>query len=171
MRLGVVAVIPGLLLTGCGGSAGTSQAGSDSSVSPSTESSPASSSSSPAERDPGVVVTTADSQYGVMLFDGTGQAIYLFAKERSTRPECYGACAEAWPPVLSDGPPRAKGSIRAGLIDTTERRDGSTQVTYGGHPLYYYAHEGKHQVLCHGISEYGGLWLVVTPTGRAAPAG
>ena len=46
--------------------------------------------------------------------------------------------------------------------------DGSTQVTYAGHPLYYYAHEGKNQVTCHNVSEFGGLWLVVTPTGQAA---
>jgi hypothetical protein len=41
-------------------------------------------------------------------------------------------------------------------------------VTYGGHPLYYYAHEGPGQVLCHDVIEFGGRWLVVTPDGVAA---
>ena len=103
-----------------------------------------------------------------MLFDGTGQAIYLFDKEQSTKPECYGACAEAWPPVLTRGTPSAQDGAKQNLLDTIKRTGGKTQVTYGGHPLYYYAHEAKNEVKCHNIREFGGLWLVVTPTGRAA---
>jgi predicted lipoprotein with Yx(FWY)xxD motif len=72
--------------------------------------------------------------------------------------------------VLTDGAPRARGDARSDLLGTTKRRDGSLQVTYDGHPLYFYAHEGKNEVLCHNVSEYGGLWLVVTPEGDAAPA-
>ena len=105
-----------------------------------------------------------------MLFDTTGQAIYLFDKETSSAPACYTACAVAWPPVLTDGPPTASGEVKQSLLGTTKRTDGSTQVTYGGHPLYYYAHEGKNEVKCHNITGFGGLWLVVTPTGDAAPA-
>jgi predicted lipoprotein with Yx(FWY)xxD motif len=103
-----------------------------------------------------------------MLFDASGQAIYLFEKERASTPACYGACAEAWPPVLTEGPPKGAGRVRSRLLGTTQRKDGSLQVTYAGHPLYYYAHEGKNQVLCHNVSEYGGLWLVVTPSGEPA---
>lgn len=112
---------------------------------------------------------TADSDYGPMLFDRTGQAIYLFDKEQSSRPECYGQCAVAWPPVLTNGRPRASGATKASLLGTTSRRDGTRQVTYAGHPLYFYAHEGRYQVLCHNVDEYGGLWLVVQPDGRPAP--
>lgn len=104
-----------------------------------------------------------------MLFDATGQAIYLFDKETTPRPRCYGECADAWPPVLTTGPPRAREATRDDLLGTVRRRDGSTQVTYAGHPLYYYAHEGPGQVLCHDVVEYGGLWLVVTPDGTPAP--
>jgi predicted lipoprotein with Yx(FWY)xxD motif len=103
-----------------------------------------------------------------MLFDARGQAIYLFDKESTAKAECYGACAEAWPPVLTDGRPQAGRGAREGLLGTTPRRDGSTQVTYAGQPLYFYAHEGPDQVLCHDVVEYGGRWLVVTPSGEAA---
>ena len=103
-----------------------------------------------------------------MLFDRLGQAIYLFDREATRRAECYGACAKAWPPVLTKGAPRASGDVRAALLGTTERDDGSTQITYAGHPLYYYAHEGPNQVLCHNVREFGGLWLVVTPAGEPA---
>jgi predicted lipoprotein with Yx(FWY)xxD motif len=105
-----------------------------------------------------------------MLFDGRQQAIYLFDREDGTGPRCYGACAAAWPPVLTDGEPRSTGGVRDRLLGTVERRDGSVQVTYRGHPLYYYAHEAPGQVLCHDVVEYGGRWLVVTPRGEPAPA-
>jgi predicted lipoprotein with Yx(FWY)xxD motif len=116
----------------------------------------------------GLAITTAGSDFGRMLFDRSGQAIYLFDKEATSRPECYRACATAWPPVLTHGPPRATGAVREGLLGTTKRADGSSQVTYAGHPLYYYAHEQPHQVLCHNVAEFGGRWLVVTPDGPPA---
>ena len=103
-----------------------------------------------------------------MLFDEPGQAIYLFDKETAGRPDCYGDCAVAWPPVLTTGTPQAAGDARADLLGTVPRDDGSTQVTYAGHPLYYYAHEAPGQVLCHDVVEFGGRWLVVTPEGTAA---
>ena len=61
----------------------------------------------------------------------------------------------------------ADGTI-ASLLGTAKRTDGTTQVTYGGHPLYFYAHEAKNEVKCHNIRGFGGLWLAVTPQGRAA---
>jgi predicted lipoprotein with Yx(FWY)xxD motif len=113
---------------------------------------------------------TANSNFGAILFDGTGQAIYLFDKERSATPDCYDACAAAWPPVLTKGSPKALGAVKTSLLGTTKRTDGTTQVTYGGHPLYFYAHEGKNEVKCHNVQGFGGLWLVVTAAGKAAPA-
>lgn len=125
---------------------------------------------SPAPADTGsTTISTGDSEFGTMLFDTSGQAIYLFDKERTSRAECYDECAEDWPPVLTRGMPQAAGRARAALLGTTRRTDGSTQVTYDDHPLYYYAHEGPGQVLCHDVSEYGGLWLVVMPNGQPAP--
>lgn len=104
-----------------------------------------------------------------MLFDGSGQAIYLFDAETTSKPSCYGDCATAWPPVLTTGRPVARGGVQAGVLGVTTRRDGSTQVTYAGKPLYFYAHEGKDVVLCHNIREFGGLWLAISQTGSPAP--
>jgi predicted lipoprotein with Yx(FWY)xxD motif len=119
------------------------------------------------EPKPGTEITVASSQFGDVLFDGSNQAIYLFDKETGSTPECYGECAAAWPPVLTDGEPLASGGAEQKLLGTTERDDGSTQVTYAGQPLYYYAHEGPGQVLCHNVSEFGGLWLVLDASGQA----
>jgi predicted lipoprotein with Yx(FWY)xxD motif len=118
---------------------------------------------------PNLGITAEDSEYGTMLFDERGQAIYLFDKETSDNPECYDDCAEAWPPVLTEGDPEAESDVEAGLLDTTERDDGSLQVTYNGHPLYFYADEDPGEVLCHDVDDFGGTWLVVTPEGDAAP--
>jgi predicted lipoprotein with Yx(FWY)xxD motif len=114
------------------------------------------------------MIIAADSNFGQILYDASGQAIYLFDAEDSDRPQCYGDCAEAWPPVLTKGSPRATDAVRSSLLGTTERSDGSMQITYAGHPLYFYADEGKYQVLCHNVEEFGGTWLVVQPGGRPA---
>lgn len=114
------------------------------------------------------VITTGGSQFGTMLFDRKDQAIYGFDKEDSKKSRCYGACARAWPPVLTRGKPKAKGKARSGLLGRTKRRGGAVQVTYAGRPLYYYAHEGPGEVFCHNVFEFGGLWLVMRPDGRFA---
>jgi len=120
----------------------------------------------PSEK-PGIEIATADSEFGTVLFDGDDQAIYLFDKETSDTSECYGECAAAWPPVITDGEPQAGNGADDKLLGTTERDDGATQVTYNGHPLYYYVDDGPGQILCHDVVEFGGLWLVVDPEGNA----
>ncbi len=120
----------------------------------------------PTARVRGVLVKTRSSDFGTILFSGRDQAIYLFDREEAARSECYGACAQAWPPVLTSARPRAGGRTRQGLLGTIRRRNGKRQVTYAGHPLYYYAHEGPRQVLCQNVDEFGGLWLVVKPSGN-----
>ena len=124
--------------------------------------------STPAE-DPGTRIVVAASDFGPMLFDATGQAIYLFDVETNAEPACYEECAKAWPPVLTKGPPVAGEGVQKPLLGTTERSDGSTQVTYNGHPLYFYAHEGKHEVECHDVFLNGGNWYAVQPGGDAIP--
>jgi len=140
------------------------------STEPASPASPTGSSAAATERPEGRRIITADSEYGAMLYDAGGQPIYLFTAEPGGRPACYDACADDWPPVLTTGAPRAAAGVRAELLGTTRRTDGSTQVTYAGHPLYHYAHEGSYEVLCHDVEEYGGTWWVVRPDGTPAPA-
>jgi predicted lipoprotein with Yx(FWY)xxD motif len=113
------------------------------------------------------VITVRNSSYGRILADGADRTIYLFTRDGSTASTCYGACASAWPPVLSNGTPRpAQGLTRH--LGTTRRRDGRLQVTYSGHPLYYYVGDVQPgEILCQNVEEYGGTWLVVSRGGRA----
>jgi predicted lipoprotein with Yx(FWY)xxD motif len=116
----------------------------------------------------GVTVSTHDSDYGTIVTDGKGRALYLFDKETSDRSQCYGACAEAWPPLLTKGEPQAAGGAQASKLGTTKRSDGTTQVTYNGQPVYYYVDDtAPGEVGCQNVSEFGGLWLVVDPSGSA----
>jgi predicted lipoprotein with Yx(FWY)xxD motif len=111
-------------------------------------------------------VTVRSSGYGRILYDGSNRALYAFTRDPSRQSTCYGACAAAWPPYVVRGSPKAgQGAVRS-LLGTTSRRDGRRQLTYAGKPLYYYVHDGPGQVLCQNVREYGGLWLVVRPSGR-----
>ena len=118
---------------------------------------------------PGTRIVVRGSDFGPMLFDERGQAIYLFDVETTDEPRCYRECAVAWPPVLTEGSPVAGKGVRPALLGTTQRRDGSTQVTYAGHPLYFYAHEAPGEVECHDVFLNGGYWYVVQPDGDRAP--
>ena len=117
----------------------------------------------------GSAVTVRDSdRYGRYLTDGAGRTLYLFTRERGSASRCYGACARAWPPLLTRGAPRARGAARRNLLGTTRRRDGSRQVTYNGHPVYYYFRERRAgQIFCQNVVEFGGTWLLVNPRGGA----
>jgi predicted lipoprotein with Yx(FWY)xxD motif len=110
----------------------------------------------------GSEVVVGDSQYGNVLTDSEGRTLYLFDRETTDRSECFGACAEAWPPFYTDGDPQAGKGVKQDLLGTTEH-DGKQLVTYNGHPLYYYVNEGPNEVLCQGVDEFGGVWLVVDP--------
>lgn len=116
----------------------------------------------------GTKLKVVDSEYGSVVANGRGEALYLFDREQRGKSECYGACAKAWPPVLTKGKPRAAGAA-ASLLGTTKRRNGKLQVTYAGQPLYYYVGDSPGTILCHDVDEFGGTWLVVQPDG--SPAG
>jgi predicted lipoprotein with Yx(FWY)xxD motif len=108
------------------------------------------------------------SSYGTILFDGRGFVLYAFTRDLRGRSACSGACAKAWPPYLVRGRAFAAAGAKAILLGTTRRTDGTTQATYAGRPLYYYIGDRKPgQILCQDVAEFGGTWLVVTPSGRA----
>jgi predicted lipoprotein with Yx(FWY)xxD motif len=114
----------------------------------------------------GRLIKVVGSEYGRVIADARGEAFYLFDKEDSRRSECYGTCTRAWPPVLTAGKPRAGNGVKAGLLGTTKRKNGKLQVTYAGQPLYYYVDDSPGTILCQNVEEFGGLWLVVKPSGR-----
>jgi predicted lipoprotein with Yx(FWY)xxD motif len=117
------------------------------------------------EEGKGTAITLGDSEFGSMLFDSSRHAIYVFENDRDDETVCYGECAEAWPPVFTNGTPKAGKGVDASLLGTVKRRDGKLQVTYAGKPLYFYAHERPGEVKCHNVNLNGGFWWVVGPEG------
>jgi predicted lipoprotein with Yx(FWY)xxD motif len=116
----------------------------------------------------GTYVKVRKTSYGRILTDGKGRALYLFAREKARQAACYGACAKAWPPFYARGKLKAGKGVKQRRIGVTIRREKRTQVTYKGHPLYYYVTDkAPGQVTCQNVSEYGGKWLVVAPSGNA----
>ena len=98
--------------------------------------------------------------------DGRGFALYGFTRDPRSKSVCAGACAKAWPPYVVKTRPRAAAGVSARLLGTTRRANGAVQVTYAGRPLYYYVGDRKPaQVLCQNVSEFGGIWRVIRPTG------
>jgi predicted lipoprotein with Yx(FWY)xxD motif len=115
-------------------------------------------------------VTVHTSSYGRILFDGRGFALYTFSHDPHGRSSCSGACATAWPPYLVKRAPSAGPGLNASLLGSVRRADGTTQVLYAGRPLYYYLGDRKAgQVLCQGVSQFGGRWLVVRANGTPVP--
>jgi predicted lipoprotein with Yx(FWY)xxD motif len=111
-------------------------------------------------------VSAHSSSYGHILFDGRGFVLYAFTHDRRGRSTCRRACAKAWPPYLVKRKPRAGNGAKASLVGTVRRADGRLQAAYAGHPLYYYVGDRKPgQILCQGVSEFGGFWRVVRPSG------
>jgi predicted lipoprotein with Yx(FWY)xxD motif len=112
-------------------------------------------------------VTAKTSSFGRILFDGRGFVLYGFTRDSHRRSACTGACARAWPPYIVKLRPRASSGAAARLLGTTRRANGSLQVTYAGRPLYYYVGDRQPgQILCQNVTEFGGVWRVVRPSGR-----
>ena len=116
----------------------------------------------------GSTVKLASSNLGRILVDGSGRTLYLFEADTSGKSTCAGACATTWPP-LTAGSPTAGSGVDGGALATTRRADGSQQVTYHGHPLYYYDGDGSSagSAKGEGLNTFGGKWYVVDGTGNA----
>jgi len=112
-------------------------------------------------------VKLAKTRLGTILVDSKGITLYDFVKDKGTTSVCYGACAALWPPLLTTGKPVAGPGVHASLLGTTKRKDGKLEVTYGGHPLYYFVTDRKPgQTTGQGVNQFGGPWWVLTSAGK-----
>jgi predicted lipoprotein with Yx(FWY)xxD motif len=156
--LGLLAL---LAITGCGSSSSSSTV--------------AASAGTPAPSGGGGSSATVDvasnPQLGKILVDSKGLTLYTFQKDTGSQSMCTGKCASVWPPLTASGHATGSG-VNAGMLGTTKRSDGSTQVTYGGHPLYTYtADSGPGQTTGNGINSFGAVWNAVASSGASAPTG
>ena len=149
-----------LLVAACStGSSGTAAAGSSSPAG-------ASSSSATAGGSGSTVITTVSSSAGTFLATSSGHAVYLWSKDGNGMSACSGACAGAWPPVTTTGQVTASGGAKSSDLGTITRPDGTKQVTYEGHPLYFFSGDsGPGMASGQGNDGFGAKWWLVSPSG------
>jgi predicted lipoprotein with Yx(FWY)xxD motif len=152
----LVALLCAFVLAACGGGDPSSDAGygtADQAATP-----------APApESEPAGSVVAGQTALGRALTDPGGRTLYAFTKDTDGRSSCYGDCPATWPALTVEGSVAAGEGVEADLLATATRRDGTTQVTYKGMPLYYYAGDTQPgDVNGQGI---GGVWFAVTPDG------
>ena len=167
VRYSIALAAMAITAAGCG-----SSSSSTSSAPSHTATSAAASSAAPKSGAPPVTVTTKQAKkLGMILAAGNKRlTAYAFAADTGSSSTCSGACARVWPPVT--GKPSAAGGVMAAALSTITRADGTTQVTYQGHPLYFYAKD-KDDGDAYGqaIKSFGAKWYVLTPAGAQVGAG
>jgi predicted lipoprotein with Yx(FWY)xxD motif len=162
LSLATLLVAGALALGACGSS-------SSSSTSPSGGAYPSTSTPKSSPRPTSAsVVGTSNGPMGTFLVDAKGRALYLFDADHGAKSTCNGACATAWPPLTTSGMPKVGGKAKASLLGTTKRANGTTEVTYAGHPLYTFTGDSAPgQANGQGSDAFGAPWWVVSPTGQA----
>jgi predicted lipoprotein with Yx(FWY)xxD motif len=114
----------------------------------------------------GTAVDVAKSRLGTILVDSHGRTLYDFQADKGKMSVCYGACAALWPPLTTKAKPLAGPGVRASLLGATKRSDGKLEVTYNGHPLYYYIADTKRgETTGQGLNQFGAPWWLLTPAG------
>lgn len=191
-----VLAVAALVVAGCGSSSGSTTSASSSgssnenasseesssgygnrygsgseseSESKSASASASSESAAGAESGAGVVSLGNVQKLGMVLVDSNGMTLYDFHKDKGTTSSCYGPCAEGWPPMLTEGEPTVGNGASSSKLGTTERKDGTMQVTYAGHPLYTFVEDKKPgEANGNDVSAFGGQWYALKGNGEEA---
>jgi predicted lipoprotein with Yx(FWY)xxD motif len=156
IALAIALVAVAVVAAGCGGGSG---GGSGSAYGAAKPAAPTSAG--------GTAVALRTTELGPTLVDSQGRTLYLFEKDTTAASTCEGACASVWPPLTTKGKPNAQAGVLAARLGTTTRNDGKTEVTYAGHPLYYYVSDTKPgQLSGEGLDQFGAKWDAVAPSGK-----
>jgi len=163
---GLIAI---LAMAGCGGGSDSSSSSSGGPYGGAGGESTKAAASEPAADSAAVVSATTTPKLGKVIVDAEGFTLYDFHKDKGGTPSCYGACAKAWPPLTTEGSPKAGEGAMASKLGTTERNDGTLQVTYAGWPLYTFAEDRKPgETNGNDVSAFGAQWYALLPSGQEA---
>jgi predicted lipoprotein with Yx(FWY)xxD motif len=112
-------------------------------------------------------VKTRSTSLGKIIVGSNGKTLYLFEKDKHGKSACSGACAKAWPPLLTKGKPKAASGAQSSKLGTVKRSDGTTQVTYAGHPVYGFIMDKKAgDTKGEGLKAFGAEWYALSPSGK-----
>lgn len=162
-----VLAVAGLAIAGCGSSGGGTT-GSEGAYGGGSGEGSKTAAASP-EATGAAVVSAAQTKLGKVIVDSKGMTLYDFHKDKGTTSSCYGGCAAVWPPMLSEGKPQAGEGAMGSKLGTTQRKDGTTQLTYAGHPLYTFTEDTKPgETNGNDYSSFGAQWYALKPSGEEA---
>jgi predicted lipoprotein with Yx(FWY)xxD motif len=165
LRVGALGASAGvaLLVAACGSSASSQPTTTTGTATP------AAATSAPADASAArLSLSAAKGSAGTFLVGSSGRAVYLWTADPRGMSKCSGACASEWPPVTTKGAPTAAGAVKAADLGTIKRSGGQKQVTYNGHPLYYFAgDQGSGSTNGQGSDGFGAKWWLVAPSGSA----
>jgi predicted lipoprotein with Yx(FWY)xxD motif len=161
--MAAAACAAGIALAATACSSGSGPAGTAAPAASSATAQPSSPASSSAAMTIGLASVSGID--GKFLAGNQGRAMYLFEADKSSASTCTGACAATWPPVTAASMPMAGSGVEQSLLGTTKRADGTEQVTYNGHPLYYFAADAAGMAKGQGYKDFGAGWYVVNAKG------
>jgi predicted lipoprotein with Yx(FWY)xxD motif len=162
---GAIALVGVALFVAACGSSSSSNSNSEKSASTGSATQSSSASSGLAKA---VKLMTANGAGGTYLTNGSGRALYLWVADKHDSSTCMGGCAQAWPPLLAKAKPSVVGSVKSADLSLTKRPDGTMQVAYKGHPLYYYLGDtSAGKTTGQGSDGFGAKWWLVAPSGAA----
>jgi predicted lipoprotein with Yx(FWY)xxD motif len=163
-------VVAALAIAGCGGSSNDSSAEASSgggAYGGGSETSEATTPSSPEKTGAAVVSVASVPKLGRVIVDASGHTLYDFHKDKGTTSACYGACEKGWPPLTTESTPQAGEGAMSSKLGTTERKDGTMQVTYAGHPVYTFVEDKKPgEANGNDVSAFGGEWYALEASGE-----
>jgi len=151
--LGIAPIAAALAIAGCGGGYSSNSGSAPSSGVKAAGTAPA--------------IKIAHGKLGTYLTDASGRALYLFEADKGQSSTCYSACASIWPPLTSGTAVASASGVSRTLVGTTKRADGTTEVTYHGHPLYYYVGDtAAGSTTGQALNQFGAKWYLVAPNGN-----
>jgi predicted lipoprotein with Yx(FWY)xxD motif len=162
------------VLAGCGSSSSTtSSSASAPAAAATTAATTTSTAATAASSGSGELIATKHSKLGTILAAGPKKmTVYLFEADKSGKSACSAACESAWPPVTTSGAAQAGGAAVAADLATTMRSNGTEQVTYKGHPLYFYVKDKDDgDAYGEGVNAFGAGWYVLKPSGAKIDEG
>jgi predicted lipoprotein with Yx(FWY)xxD motif len=166
--IATLALVAALTAAGCGSDSNSGEGGGYGSSGESAATNKSASSESGGGGAATVAVASV-GDVGKVLVDSKGFTLYYFKKDKGGKSACYGACAGGWPPLITEGAPKGMGGAQASMLGTTKRKDGTTQVTYAGWPLYTYVVDKKPgEANGNDIDAFGGEWYALHANGEKA---
>ncbi|HEX3979175.1 MAG TPA: hypothetical protein VHW96_23085 [Solirubrobacteraceae bacterium] len=113
-------------------------------------------------------VSVRSTSLGKTLVDANGRTLYLFEGDSRNVSRLSGAGLSVWPRFVATGPVTAGNGVQMAKLGTTTSPSGVRQITYNGHPLYYYVGDSKPgSTRGQALNQFGALWYVLSPSGKA----